>query len=156
MTGGRRVGLFGKVQEFLVANRPDRRLATTALRTVFASMFAGQLAVAAALGVVVLLLNGQPAGRSSVLGPVLAVIALLQCGLGVFLPELLARGGGKGRVLSATLLAAVLLASPGWFLMLALITGQAALPLMILLSLLASAYALGFLLTGRFARRVGG
>lgn len=119
-------------------------------------MFLSQLALAGVMAVLVLLLDGQSSFTPTVLGPVLALLSLLQCGVGVFLPELVARPGSKGAILAATLLAAVLLASPGWFLMLALITAQRTLPLLVLAFAVALGYALGFLLTGRFGRRASG
>lgn len=102
----------------------------------------------------ILALAGSLAARPSALGPVLAGLGLLQCVFGVFLPESIARPGTKGSALSATLLGAVLLATPAWFLMLALITSQRALPLATLGVAVFAGYALGFVLTGRFARRV--
>lgn len=110
--------------------------------------------MAGVLAVVVLAFTGSPTARPSALGPVLAGLGLLQCALGVILPEIVARPGTKGSALSATLLGAVLLATPAWFLMLALITSQTVLPLITLGAAVFAGYALGFVLTGRFARRV--
>lgn len=121
-------------------------------------MFVAQCGVAVVVGAVVLLLSepqsGPAFGGGSALGMVLAALALLQCVLGMALPDALARSGSKGSVLSATLLAAVLLATPGWFLMLALITGQRWLPVVLLGIAAMCAYTLGFMLTGRLAGRV--
>jgi hypothetical protein len=116
-------------------------------------MFLAQVGMAAVLAVLILTLASGHPGEPSVLGPVLATLSLAQCALGLFLAELVSRPGGKGSVLSATLLAAVLLATPGWFLMLALTTGQSRLPLLAIGATVMAGYALGFVLTGRFARR---
>lgn len=123
------------------------------MRLSFVMMFMAQVAVAFLVVAVLLLLGGAAEGRPSILGPVLALLALLQCFLGVILPDSLSRSGSKGSALTATLLAAVLLATPAWFFMLALVTGQAALPLMLLLACLLFGYTLGFWLCGRLGRR---
>lgn len=124
-----------------------------ALRLTFVVMFMAQVAAALLVITLILLLGGSSGGGSSVLGPVLALLAFLQCLLGVLLPDALARSGDKGSVLSATLLSAVLLATPVWFLMLALVTGQRPLPLFLLLSAALAGYSLGFWLCGRLGSR---
>jgi hypothetical protein len=133
--------------------RPDRLQAAAALRGVFAGMYLAQVGIAAVLAVAMLLLAGERSRDPSILGPVLAALSLAQVALGSFLAELVSRPGSKGSVLSATLLAAVLLATPGWFLMLALVTGQAEIHLLLIAATLVAGYALGFALAGRFARR---
>jgi hypothetical protein len=133
--------------------RPDRLQAAAALRGVFAGMYLAQVGMAAVLAVLILLLAGERSRDPSILGPVLAALSLAQVALGSFLAELISRPGSKGSVLSATLLAAVLLATPGWFLMLSLVTGQAELPLLVIAATLVAGYALGFAQSGRFARR---
>lgn len=94
----------------------------------------------------------QSAGRSA-LGAVLAALSLLQLALGTILPDALCRSGAKGSVLASTLLAGVLLATPGWFLMLALVTSQSWASLAVLTAALTLGYGVGFVLTGRFATR---
>lgn len=130
-------------------------MAAAALRTVFAGMFLAQSLVAAVVAAAFLLLGSPPAnGDSSALGPVLAVLAPLQCLLGVLLPDRLARDGSKESSLSAILLAGVLLATPGWFFVLALVSGQGALPLTVLAGTVVAAYSLGFVQAGRMGARV--
>lgn len=147
----------GALRAFSSERRPSRQLATSALRFTFVAMYLAQVAVAVLVAIPILLLGGAQIGVSqggSPLGAVLAVFAFLQSLLGVALPDALARSGSKGSVLSATLLAAVLLATPAWFLMLALVTGQRPLPLVLLLLAALTAYGLGFVLCGRFGVRV--
>lgn len=144
----------GPLRAFSNERRPSRQLATSALRLTFVAMFLAQVAVAVLVVTLILLLGDSPSDGGSPLGPVLAVLAFLQCLLGVTLPDALARSGSKGSVLSATLLAAVLLATPAWFLMLALVTGQRPLPLTLLLLAALTAYGLGFVLCGRLGARV--
>jgi hypothetical protein len=124
------------------------------LRVVFAGMFLAQVGVAGLIAIIILLLGETRSSPASPLGAVLAALALVQCALGVVLPQMLARPDNKGSALSATLLAGVLLATPAWFLMLALITAQQGLPLLLLAASLFGGYGLGFVLTGRFARRL--
>ncbi|HEX7005101.1 MAG TPA: hypothetical protein VF168_13025 [Trueperaceae bacterium] len=141
------------VARFLSEPEPSSGLVSSALRLTFVMMFMAQVAVALLVVALILLLGGTIAGGPTVLGPVLALLALAQCFLGVLLPDALSRTGSKGSVLSATLLSAVLLATPAWFLMLALLTGQAPLALLLLLAALLTGYALGFWLCGRLGRR---
>ena len=116
-------------------------------------MFGAQVAISLLVVALILLLGGRARAEPTMLGPVLAGLALLQCLLGVFLPDAVARTGEKGSVLSATLLAAVLLSTPAWFLMLALVTDQGTLPLALMLLALLNGYALGFWLCGRLGKR---
>jgi hypothetical protein len=117
-------------------------------------MYLAQSGIALFTGLLVALLGDPAPARASALGPVLVALAVGQCGLGLLLPDRLARSGERGSVLSAALLSAVLLSTPVWFLLLALLSGQTALVLLALGLMVATGYALGFVLTGRLARRV--
>lgn len=144
----------GALREFSKEKRPSRQLAVSALRFTFVTMFLAQVGVALLVVTLILLLGGSRPSGGSALGPVLAGLAFVQCLLGFALPDAVARPGSKGSALSATLLAGVLLATPSWFLMLALVTGQRLLPLMLLLATALGAYGLGFGLAGRIGTRV--
>jgi hypothetical protein len=117
-------------------------------------MYLAQSGIALFTGLLVALLGDPAPARASALGPVLAALAIGQCALGLLLPDRLARSGERGSVLSAALLSAVLLSTPVWFLLLALLSGQSAAAVLVLGITVATGYALGFVLTGRLARRV--
>jgi hypothetical protein len=133
---------------------PDLRLAASALRATFAIMFITQVGIASLTGLLIVSLSATQPGTPSALGPVLAALAIGQCFLGMWLPDRMGRSGDRGSALAATLLCAVLLSTPGWFLLLALLTGQAGVPVLVLALAVFGGYALGFLLTGRLAARV--
>lgn len=116
-------------------------------------MFAAQSLVALATGGSLYLLAGpQYPSPSSPLGLVLVLLALGQLALGLLLPGRLAMTGAPTKAMAAALLAAVLLATPAWFLMLALLAGQGTPVLLLLLLILAWGFAAGYLfLCGRLA-----
>lgn len=117
-------------------------------------MFLAQSLVAAMVAAAFLVIGSPLGPGASALGPVLAVLAPCQCLLGVLLPDWLARSGSKESALSSILLAGVLLSTPVWFLVLALITGQGALPVAALSATVVAAYSLGFVMAGRLGARV--
>lgn len=119
--------------------------------------FLAQCVVAALVGVVVVLLaGGAPRNPSSLLAWTLVVFALAQLPVVAFavtrMSGLPGGSGARRSALSAALMAGVLLASSAWFLSLALATGQAGVPLFLLLLLTLTGYALGFLVVGRLGR----
>jgi hypothetical protein len=139
------------VRSFLAAPRPTRAQATVALRLLFVAMFLGQTLVALLLFAVLAAVAGVQSGGLPLLGWVLVGLGLLQLPFAFTVSMLAVRAGGKRAALYGTLLSAVLLATPAWYAAFALLIGQAT-AAMILLALLSIAYALGFVLTGRFAR----
>lgn len=119
--------------------------------------FLAQCAVAALVGVVVVLLaGGGPSRPSALLAWILVGIALAQMPVVVFvvtrLGALRTGRGARQAALSAALMTGVMLASTAWFLALGLATGQTGVPLFVLLFLTLSGYAIGFLLVGRLGR----
>ena len=129
--------------------------ASSFLRLVFLLAFMGQLVVAMATGLVLrLAVPDVPPPASGILGWVLVLISLPHLPLVLYLSTRGAQALNRGASLSGTLLAAVLLSTPAWFLSLAMITRQAQIHLMLLLAILVFQYALGMILTTRFARLV--
>ncbi len=127
------------------------------LRSAYVLAFIAQCAVAALVGVVVVALaGGGPRHPSALLGWVLVAFGLAQLPLVAFvvarLGVLRAGKGARRAALSAALLAGVLLASTAWFLSLALATGQTGTPAFVLLFLVLSGYAVGFVVVGRLGR----
>ncbi len=129
--------------------------ASSFLRLVFVVLFMGQLIVAMLTGFLLrLAVPGGAQAGDPLLGWVLVFISLPHLPLVLFLSTRGVRALDRGASLSATLLSAVLLSTPAWFLSLALITSQPRLPLLLLLVILLMQYAVGMFLTGRFARLV--
>lgn len=123
------------------------------LRLVFVVVFMGQLVLAMLTGLLLrLAAGGTAAAPNSVLGWVLVLISLLNLPLVLFLSSRGVRAGDRQAALTGTLLAAVLLSTPAWFLSLALITRQELLHLVLLLGLLLLQYGIGMFLALRFAR----
>lgn len=143
-----------RLRAFLREPRPDPATAVTFLRLVYAGMFGAQTVVAALLGLLLLLLAPPARPAAPVLSWTLVALAALQLPLALLMVAASARAGGKGAALSATLVAGVLLSTPAWFLMMALVMGSRGTPPLLLLLQLAVGYALGFGLTGRLARLV--
>jgi hypothetical protein len=135
----------------MTTKRPSYAQALSVLRLVFASMFAAQLVMALIIAGVVRLF-GAGGSASALVSQVLVVIALPYLPITLLLTQRSTQQGGKQAAVSATLLAAVLLATPAWLFALALIMGSALNYLLILLAIIAVHYALGFLLCGRFAQ----
>lgn len=138
----------------LGSERLDASTGARVLRTLYAGMFLAQSVLALAVAALVLALSGGGQSGVAVLGQVLIALAGVQLLLGAFLPGALAREPSRASVLSATLLAAVLLSATSWFLAFAAATGQSALVLTVLGAATSSGYALGFVQVGRFARRL--
>ena len=126
-------------------------MARTALRLVFAAMFLGQSLVALVVLVTVAAVAGPQASSGPALGAVLILLGILQVPFAPVLAVFAVRAGGKRGGLYGTLLSAVLLSTLAWYGAFALLTGQRPAAL-VLAALLMIGYALGFLLTGRFAR----
>ena len=125
------------------------------LRLVFVLLFAGQLLVALLTGIMLrLAVPGAGGGGNPLIGWVLLAISLPHLPLVLWLSSRGVRALDRGASLSATILAGVLLSTPGWFLSLALVTGQPLLQLGLLLALIMLQYGLGMMLCGRFARLV--
>lgn len=112
----------------------------------------GQLVIAMATGLVLRLLAPGAGSPDSLLAWMLVILSLPHLPLALALSVRGIQGGNRGSALSATLLTAVLLSTPAWFLSLAIITGQQGLPVLLLMMILVSQYAIGMVMTGRFAR----
>lgn len=136
---------------FLNNPKPARAEALTALRGVFAAMFLSQAGVAALLAGVLALLTEARAPAFPLTSQVLVGLALLGLPVAATMAYSTARAGGKGAALAATLLAGVLLAVPAWFLAFAALVGSGRIYLTALLLVVVNAYAVGFLMCGRFA-----
>ena len=139
------------VRSFLTEPRPTRAQATNALRLLFVAMFMGQTLVALLVLAALAAIAGVQSGGLPLLGWILVGLGLLQLPFAFAVSMLAVRAGGKRSALYGTLLSAVLLSTPAWYAAFALLIGQAV-AAFILLGLLSIAYALGFILTGRYAR----
>lgn len=123
------------------------------LRLVFVLVFMAQLVVAMLSGLALRLAVSETAATpNAVLGWVLVLISLPNLPIVLFLSVRGTRRHDRHASLSATLLAAVLLSTPAWFLSLALITSQSTLHLVLLLGILLLQYGIGMFLVLRFAR----
>jgi hypothetical protein len=122
------------------------------LRLSFVLLFMGQLVIAMATGLVLRLLAPGAGSPDSLLAWMLVILSVPHLPLALALSVRGIQGGNRGSALSATLLTAVLLSTPAWFLSLAMITGQQGLPVIILMMILAGQYAIGMVMVGRFAR----
>jgi hypothetical protein len=122
------------------------------LRLAFVLLFMGQVVVAMTTGLGLRLISPAPPNPNSLLAWMLVVLSIPNLPLALALGVRGLTGGNRGSALSATLLTAVLLSTPAWFLSLAIITGQRGLPVIMLGLILAGQYAIGIFLTGRFAR----
>lgn len=140
------------LRSFLLEPRPSLALASAGLRSVFVAMFLAQMLVALLLLLLLSVLVGVQSGGPALLGVVLILLGAAQLPFAYAMSLLAVRSGGKQAALYGTLLAAVLLSTPAWYAAFALLIGQRTAAL-VLLALLASGYALGFVLSGRFARR---
>ncbi len=120
------------------------------LRGVFAAMFLAQVGVAALLAGVLAWVVGVRAAPP-LTSQILVVLALVGVPVAATMAHLRARSGSKGAALAGVLLAGVLLATPAWFLAFAALIGSGGVYLTLLLLVVVTAYALGFLLCGRFA-----
>ena len=143
--------MLGALRRFLNDKHPTRRAALAVLRGVFAAMFLAQSVVAGLLFTVLSLVDGGEQTAGTLVSQILLVLAAAQLPLGVMLAYFTGKSGGKGAALSATLLGAVILSTPAWFLAFALLIGSAELYLLLLLVVLVNAYGAGFLLCGKLA-----
>lgn len=142
---------FPALEHYLRAPALEPRRAAAVLRAVYAAMFLGQMLIALGLAVLVRLVSHLHTRPSALLGWVLVALSCLELPLGLLLAGLSGRGGDRRRALSATLLGAVILSTPAWFAALALATGQAGEPVIVLWGLLALYYAVGVAGAGRLA-----
>lgn len=131
--------------------------ATTFLRSAYAASFLAHAAVAALVGVVVVILAGAaPRNPNSLLAWMLVGLTLAQLPVALLIvvraAALRAGPGARRAALSSAILTGVMLASTAWFLALALATGQGGTPLFVLLLVALTAYSVGFLLMGRLGR----
>lgn len=140
-----------RLRHFLATPDLGAAQAGMLLRQVYLIMFAAQLTLALLLGALLRLSFGA-AGASSLLPQMLLALCLPQLPLALFLSQQAAKPGGRRAALSATLLAAVLLATPAWFLSLALALGVSRFYVTLLLAVVMLYYALGLLLTGGFTK----
>lgn len=108
--------------------------------------------MAVLVGVAVSALAGGSGRASQFLAWTLVAFAFAQLPLGLATTVRLSSLATRQAVLARALLAGVTLSTTAWFASLALATGQAGLPVYVLLAVLVLGYGLGFLVTGRLAR----
>ncbi|CAN5664162.1 hypothetical protein BH23DEI1_BH23DEI1_05910 [soil metagenome] len=141
----------GPLAPFLAADEPSLAVATQALRFVFLGLFGAQVTVALALGATVAAFVPQRPAPHDVFALVLVAMAALHVPLAWLLSAAARRSGGKQAALSSTVLGGVLASVPAWFAALMLISGQRSVYLLFVMTILAAAYALGFIGAGRAA-----
>ena len=130
-----------------------------ATRGAFAFLFLGQTCVALLVGAIVAWLVAPGGGGAGVLGVVLVGLAALHGPVGVAAALAPLPDPERVRVaaLQRTLLAAVLLATPAWYLAFSLATGAGGWPRAALVAILGVYWLAGVLLATRLgARAVGG
>lgn len=129
--------------------------AASALRVAFAVLFMAQTSIALLVALVVVWATDAPGGTSSSLGIVLVILAMVQGPAGVAagvapLPE---PEKARTAAVHRTLLAAVLLSTPAWYLAFMLATRNAGWPVLALLALLVLYWIVGVLLATRLGAR---
>lgn len=144
--------MTGPLRRFLTATQVTPAQAAMVLRGLYLAMFGGQFAVAMLAGFALAAFFPPAPAQSALLGWVLVLFALPHLPLSMFLATRGLQGASRGSAVSATVMSAVLLSTPAWFLSLGLATRQPLPPLLALLAVLASGYAAGMFLVGRFAR----
>src|SRR5690625_823161 len=113
----------------------------------------GQLVIAMLTGIVLLLATSAPVRPGNpLLGWVLLAVCLPQLPVVLYISTRGLKAFDRGSALSSTLLAAVMLSTPAWFLSLALISRQPDLILYLLLAVLLVQYGIGMFLTARLGR----
>lgn len=138
------------LQRFIRNPKPSKQEALGVLRANFALMFLAQLVCALLLAMILRFFSkGQIA--SPFMSQILVLFSLLQLPIGLSLPLLAARTGGKGPALAASIFMAVLLSGPAWFLAFAFVIGSSSFYLILLLLIVISYYNIGFFFCGRFA-----
>lgn len=144
---------LGPLRRFLLSDPLESWRAASFLRLVYLVVFYGQLLVAALVAMLLRALAGGSGAPSGLLAAVLIAAAVAQLPLAVASTAGLGRVASRQQALSRTLFMGVLLSTTAWFAALALATGQGATASYALTALVLVAYALGFLMIGRLARR---
>ena len=145
--------MLKRLRHFLASEELEGSSISATLRSVFATMFFAQTLLALVLGVM-LRLGFSSTPSSPLSAQILLGFSLLQLPLTLFLSRQATHsehGGGRQAALSATLLSGVLLATPAWFLALALALGTNTLYLILFFAVLMSYYLIGFLLIKTFS-----
>ncbi len=153
MNPGFRALIREPLKRYLAAPRLDEHAAAAVLRAAYATAFMAQVVIAVLVAIVVrLLAAGQTLRPNAVLTWTLVAFAVLEMIVAGVLGNRLGVVKGRRAALSTTLLVATLYGSVAWFMALALATEQRGAALYVLLLLLATGYALGFLAVGRLAK----
>ncbi|MDE0528318.1 MAG: hypothetical protein OXH85_06475 [Truepera sp.] len=142
--------MLRRFQTFLLSSEPSEAEAVEALRMLYAVAFLAQMGLAGLVGISTSLF-GSGASSRGIFGLPLLGVSMSMPVLALVLSLAIARTGGKPAALTATILAAVLLAAPAWLLAFALATGHGDWPVLAMAGVVAFGYALGLLLIGRFA-----
>lgn len=142
-------------RRYLAGDPVSPGAAAALLRAAFAASFGAQTVVAMLIGFGVALLTDAPAQPSLLLGAVLALLGVLQgpAGLAAGLAPLPEPERARAAALQRTLLSAVLLSTPAWYLAFLVATGGGGWPLLVLIGLLAIYWFVGVLLATRLGAR---
>ena len=144
--------MIQRLRGFAAGPPPDAVEAASLLRLVYLAAFGAQLLLATLVGAVLASLAPGAGAASDVIALVLLAMAFVHLPLGWALSRAAIRAGGRQAALSGVIAAGVLLSIPAWFGALLLLSGQRAIYLMGIMSVVALGYALGFALTGLAAR----
>lgn len=137
---------------FLAAEVPTPAVAGSALRLAYATVFLGQVALAALVAVVLFAALPTPPRPNDWVAGVLVAFAALHLPLGGGLAWAASRSAGKGAALAGAITAAVLLSVPAWFVALAALSAQRTPFLLAGMALVAVGYGIGFAFVPRFVR----
>ncbi|MDA0700004.1 MAG: hypothetical protein O3A02_02195 [bacterium] len=138
---------------FLVAELPDAATAGSALRFVYAATFLAQVALAVAVGALLVWIGPSSGRPHDLMSAVLVAMAAVHLPIGLLLAWAVSRRPGKGSALVGALTAAVVLSVPAWFAVLLAITGQRFPYVAAAWALVALGYAGGMVLTPSWVRR---
>ena len=116
--------MANSLRTFLTVPEPAPAETLAALRRVYLVTFLGHNGVALLVGMVTFLFASAAPPSGTGIGPALFAVSLAMPLVALIFAAAVARVGGKPAALSATLLAAVLLAAPAWMLVFAWITGH--------------------------------
>ncbi len=144
--------MFKLLRHFISSEQISYREALWSLRLIFVTIFFGQFVFAGLVGLVILLLASRQTGSSPIVAQILVFLSLFELPLALFVAYFATRTGGKGGAIAGVIALGVILSTPAWFAVFTYLTGGATNYLTILALMLMFYYALGFVISGGYAR----
>ena len=144
--------MIQRLRGFAAGPPPDAVDAASLLRLVFLAVFGAQVMLALLVGAVLAALVPGSGAANDVIALVLLAMAVFHLPLGWLLGRAAIRSGGRQAALSGVIAAGTLLSIPAWFGALLALSGQRAVYLVGIVSVVAIGSSLGFALTGLAAR----